>query len=301
MRYFLRDGALYIRGAFTAVMSGTQDSAGDGSITHISTIITARLPRNNTTEDIDSFFKSHLRKNGYDTDAVGLPVTIAVDRLCIFAFDSIMVFILARLGMPGERPDPVTIIVCCREPVPESGLRAILVTAEEAIHQTFITAGYPAAEQRTDSVLICCEETEESPDVYERLARAQALVSETIAYGIPETWAASETAFHRKPAFYIHSSIGGDRWTRWNPDGCPYYPCHPSCEDQRCDFCYCPLYPCGDESQGKWLERENGGRIWSCEGCTLVHTPAVADYLIQHPEASLEELKNIQKKGKNNE
>ncbi|WP_062399841.1 cysteine-rich small domain-containing protein [Methanogenium cariaci] len=120
----------------------------------------------------------------------------------------------------------------------------------------------------------------------------------------PETWTATETPFHRKPAFYIHSSIGGDRWSQWNPDGCPPYypPCHPSCEGQRCDFCYCPLYPpCGEESLGKWLERENGGNIWSCEDCTLVHEPAVADYLTLHPEASVEELIDIRKKGKNQE
>ncbi len=301
MRYFLRDGALYIRGTFTAVMSGTRCSAEDGSITGISTIVAAHPAQTNTKQNIDSFFKRHLRKYGYDTDAVSLPVTTHIDHLCIFAFDGIMIFILARPVRPGVCPDPVTIIVCCREPVPESGLRLLLVTAKEAIHKAFITAGYPDADHTTDSVLVCCEETEESPDVYERLARAQTLVSETMRYGIPETWAVSETPSQRKPPFYIHSSIGGDRWSRWNPDGCPYYPCHPSCEGQRCDFCYCPLYPCSDESQGKWLERENGGRIWSCEGCTLVHTPAVADYLIRHPEASLEELKHIRKKGKNNE
>ena len=301
MRYFLRDRALIIRGTFTTVMSGTQESAGDDTISHVSTIIAAHLPHTNTKEENNSFLESTLRKNEYGSDGVCLPTAMSLDRLCIFAFDGIMVFISAQPGKPGEFPGPVTIIVSCREPLTESCLRALLVTAKEATKQAFISAGYPPAGQERDSVLICCEETEESPNVQERLARAQSLVSETIAYGIPESWAASDTEFHRRPAFYIHSSIGGDRWSRWNPDGCPYYPCHPSCEGQRCDFCYCPLYPCGDESQGKWLERENGGRIWSCEGCTLVHTPIVADYLTQHPEASLKDLKDIQKKGKNNE
>ncbi len=300
MRYFLRDRALFIRGVFTAVMSGTRETDRDSRITHISTIIATHLPQTNTKEDADSYIENLLRESGYDTDAVILPVPNHIDQLRIFAYDGIMVFVLARPGKQGERPAPVTIIVCCREPLPEAGLRTLLVTASEAIHQAFITAGFPD-ESEKDVALICCEETEELPDVHERLARAQALVTETIAYGIPETWAASETQVLRKPPFYIHSSIGGERWTRWNPDGCPYYPCHPSCEGQRCDFCYCPLYPCGDESQGKWLERENSGKIWSCEGCTLVHEPTVADYLIRHPEASLEKLKYIRKKGKDNE
>ncbi|MDE4908687.1 cysteine-rich small domain-containing protein [Methanogenium marinum] len=300
MRYFLRDGALFIRGAFTAVMSGTQETDRDSRITRISTIIATHLPHNNTTEDADTLIGNLLRKSGYDTDAIILPVPNHIDQLRVFAYDGIMVFILAQPGKQGERPDPVTVIVCCREPLPEASLRLLQNTAEDAIHQAFIMAGFPAG-SGTDTFLTCCGETEEYSDFHARLARAEALVTETIAYGIPETWATSEIPFHRKPPFYIHSSIGGERWTRWIPDGCPYYPCHPSCEGQRCDFCYCPLYPCGDESQGKWLERENSGKIWSCEGCTLVHEPTVADYLIHNPEASLKELKNIRKKGKNKE
>ncbi|WFN34404.1 hypothetical protein L1S32_11265 [Methanogenium sp. S4BF] len=301
MRYFLRDGALFIRGAFTMLMPCMHDKAEDGTITHISTIIAAHLPQTNTKEDTDFILETLLRKNGYDTDALSLSVTVPIDRLCIFAYDGIMVFILACPGAAKEPPGPVTIIVCSREPLPEAGLRTLQLTAEEAMHNVFTSAGYSEAQSGRHTVLICCEEREESPNVHERLARAQTLVSETITYGIPETWTVSGTQFPRTPAFYIHSSIGGDRWSRWDPEGCPYYPCHPSCHDQRCDFCYCPLYPCGDESQGKWLERENHGRIWSCEGCTLVHAPAVADYLKTHPEASLEELKQIRKKGKNSE
>ena len=297
MRYFLREGALFIRGAFTAVMSGTQETGKESRITHISTIIATHLPHTNKKEDNESVISDILRKNGYDTDAIFLPVPNR-SQPCVFAYDGIMVFVLTMPGQKREHPGPVTIIVCCREPLPEVSIRTLLDTAEEAMHQAFFEAGF-SAESVSNNLLICCEETEESPDLNERLARAQTLISETIAYGIPETWVVNETPFHRKPPFYIHSSIGGERWTRWNPDGCPYYPCHPSCKDQRCDFCYCPLYPCGDESQGKWLVRENSGKIWSCEGCTLVHEPIVADYLIKHPEASLEELKYIRKKGKN--
>lgn len=300
MRYFLRDGTLFIRGAFTMLRQDALN-AEEGTITHISTIIAADLPHTNTKEDNDSFFDTILRNNGYDADALSLPVTIPPDRVCIFAYDGIMVFILAQPGTTEELPAPVTIMVCSREPLPEAGLKTLQMTAEEAVRTAFIRAGYPAGESGKNTVLIFCEETEESPDVHERLTRAMALVSQTIQYGIPETWAAAEIKNQRKPAFYIHSSIGGDRWSRWDPAGCPYYPCHSSAHEQRCDFCYCPLYPCGDESQGKWLERENSGRIWSCEGCTLVHAPVVADYLTRHPEASLEELKVILKKGKNSE
>ncbi len=300
MRYFLRGGALFIRGAFTMLRPGVQGLIEDGTITDISTIVAFNLlqinTKENTDEDNDSIFETILRKNGYNNDALCLPVTIPIDRLCVFAYDGIMVFIFADPGMAEEPPEPVTIIVCSREPLPAADIRTLQVTAEEAVRSAFTRAGYPDVPPGRDAVYICCENTDESPNLRARLTRAQALVSETIVYGIPKAWTANETTPERRPAFSIHCSIGGDRWSRWDPDGCPYYPCHPSCQDQRCDFCYCPLYPCGDESLGKWLERENRGRIWSCEGCTLVHAPAVADYLTAHPEASLEELKMIQKK-----
>lgn len=301
MRYFLKGRALFIRGAFTMLGPGVEGKDEDGTIAHISTITLAHLPPPYTQEKTDFIFETLLRKNGYKDDALCLPVTTPIDHLCVFAYDGIVVFILTRPGMAEEPPGPVTAIVCSREPFPVTGLRTLQATAKEAVKNAFTIAGYPDDESERDAVFICCETMEESPGLHERLTRAQALISETITYGIPETWAVSETKLPRKPAFYIHCSIGGDRWSRWNPDGCPYYPCHPSCENQRCDFCYCPFYPCGDESLGKWLERENRGRIWSCEGCTLVHVPAVADYLTTHPEASIEELKIIRKKGNKNE
>ncbi|WP_062399843.1 hypothetical protein [Methanogenium cariaci] len=117
MRYFLRDQALFIRGAFTAITPGTRDTAKDSSITRISTIIATHLPQTNTPEDTYFVIGNLLRKHGYAPDAVSLPSSIPIDRLRIFAFDGIMVFILAGLAEPGGRPpDPVTIMVCCREP-----------------------------------------------------------------------------------------------------------------------------------------------------------------------------------------
>ena len=299
MRYFLRDKTFIIRGAFTAIRSDHGDRTGDEEIIHTSTVITAQFPNTNTNtntnQDQKSFFQSILRKNGYDTDTVHFAVTAPVRQFRVFAYDGIMVFIHAQPLGQQEQPGPLTIIVTSRDHLPREGLRALLRTAEEAVEKAPISLGMPASDPKIYSVLVCCEEMEESPDMDERLERAQMLISETLSYGIPETWNPQETESQRTPPFYIHSSIGGERWTRWNPDGCPYYPCHPSCTNQRCDFCYCPLYPCEDESQGKWLERENGGKIWSCEGCTLVHEPFVADYLTLYPEASVKDLKNIQK------
>ena len=77
-------------------------------------------------------------------------------------------------------------------------------------------------------------------------------------------------------------------------EGCPYYPCH--FPGQRCDYCYCPCYPCADEELGEWVESSNGDRVWGCAGCTLLHVPAIADYVKRNPEATLAELKRLRER-----
>lgn len=63
---------------------------------------------------------------------------------------------------------------------------------------------------------------------------------------------------------------------------CKYYPCHDTDKLQSCTFCYCWLYPCEDETKGKWLISKNRlgkglGRktytrkIWDCSNCTYPH------------------------------
>lgn len=296
MRYFLRDKAFVIRGKFTALLSGTKSKTKGEDILHVSTVIAAHLPDANTKDERQSYFQTFLAKNGYDIDTVNIAVSSTPENFCVYAYDAIMVFIHAERNRSDEYPGPVTVIVNSREPFPEEGLQILLDTATGARNQAFIAAGHPAPDPKTNAILICCETQEESPNEEERIKRAQLLISETITHGISEIWTPPENLSGRKIPFNIHSSIGGERWTQWNPNGCPYYPCHPSCTDQRCDFCYCPLYPCGDEALGKWLERENGGKIWSCEGCILVHEPVVADYLRLHPESSVGELKTVQQK-----
>ncbi len=96
----------------------------------------------------------------------------------------------------------------------------------------------------------------------------------------------------REPSFLIYSRFGGGHWVAWTADGCPYYPCHHRA-DQRCDFCYCPLYPCGDASLGEEVASSTAGAIWNCSACTLLHEPAVADHLRRNPMASLAELKRV--------
>jgi adenosylcobinamide hydrolase len=38
------------------------------------------------------------------------------------------------------------------------------------------------------------------------------------------------------------------------------------------------------------VESSNGGEIWNCSRCTLLHEPEIADYLKKYPDASKDEL-----------
>jgi len=73
---------------------------------------------------------------------------------------------------------------------------------------------------------------------------------------------------------------------------CQYYPCH-KLPNQDCTHCFCPLYPCKDPELGRFIRSRRGKRLWSCVDCTLIHKPLVARYLTKHPDATVEELKAI--------
>ena len=52
---------------------------------------------------------------------------------------------------------------------------------------------------------------------------------------------------------------------------CEYFPCHGGVpeEDFNCLFCYCPLYPLGENCGGGFTLLENG--VKDCSGCTFPH------------------------------
>ncbi len=78
---------------------------------------------------------------------------------------------------------------------------------------------------------------------------------------------------------------------------CEYYPCH-HFQGQECTHCFCPLYPCRDTDLGMFVRTKRGKRVWTCIDCRLVHMPHVARYLLEHPDASTEDLKALEKSEK---
>jgi Zn-finger protein len=57
--------------------------------------------------------------------------------------------------------------------------------------------------------------------------------------------------------------------------GCAYFPCHSGLGD--CTFCYCPFYPCGDESKGRYVITKDARKVWSCKDCNWIHRRKVVD------------------------
>lgn len=64
---------------------------------------------------------------------------------------------------------------------------------------------------------------------------------------------------------------------------CEYYPCH--YDGQNCSLCYCPFYPCNDETLGKFVSSKKGGVVWSCEDCFFVHRGEVVKDLFRMIDA----------------
>lgn len=61
--------------------------------------------------------------------------------------------------------------------------------------------------------------------------------------------------------------------SKLNPSMCQYYPCHSAMKDGseficNTDMCFCPIYPCSDETKGQWLNEF----VWDCTDCTFNHT-----------------------------
>ncbi|MDR3223405.1 MAG: cobalt-precorrin-3B C(17)-methyltransferase [Methanobrevibacter sp.] len=99
---------------------------------------------------------------------------------------------------------------------------------------------------------------------------------------------------------YLHS-LTKEFYTNFinnkSPNGsdktCGYYSCH-AMENQQCDFCYCPFYPCGDGSTGgKWIKNKN---VWNCIDCTWIHEKDVVECVKPKIKEILMEVEDLKTK-----
>ncbi|NLA38805.1 MAG: hypothetical protein GX882_05385 [Methanomicrobiales archaeon] len=289
MKYFIRDSTLFIRGEFRAASTGVR-----GGIADVTTILNNTVPR-----DFDSdparYIDLLLARHGLSREHFSLLTAVDMLHLCVLQYDFITAFITAGVTnptAPPTAPHTINIIVHSREGMSDAALLETIITVTGAKAQALHGLGYDFPGTTTDAVVVACERGAGIHTYAGTLTEVGRRVHAAILHGIPEALARQqERVFRGDPSFFIYSRYGGDHWVEWQKEGCPYYPCH--FPGQRCDYCYCPCYPCADEELGEWVESSSGGSVWGCAGCTLLHIPVVADYVKRNPEATLGELKRL--------
>jgi adenosylcobinamide hydrolase len=287
MRYFFRDRTLFLRGDFRAASTGV-----NGGLRGVTTLLNHTVGEAFNHEEPLRTLEDLVAGMGFSRDFFGLLTAVDIRNTCVFHHDFITLFVTAGVTHPNpEAPGTVNIIVQSAEGFSDGALLETILTATMAKADALRALGHPFSGTTTDAVAaasegpVCHEYAGTATDAGRRIYRAA-------FRGVQEALARHEGRVVRKaPSMFIFSRYGGDHWVEWSPEGCPYYPCH--FEGQRCDYCYCPLYPCLDPGLGQWVESKTGGRVWNCSTCTLLHTPKVAEYLKKNPEAGLAELKRL--------
>lgn len=292
MRYFLRGDTLFIRGGFRAASTGI-----DGGVRAVSTLLNHTVPRDFDHADPHRYLGRLVSAEGFGSDFFGLLTAVGMKSLCILHYDFITAFVTAGVSNPNPGgPGTINIIVYSSQPLAESAMLTLIMTATEAKSKALAELGRPFTGTTTDAVIVAWEGEGQEHEYAGTLTEAGSRCYEAVRFGVREALRRHEGEVVRdEPSFFIFSRYGGSHWVEWQKEGCPYYPCH--FQGQRCDFCYCPFYPCGDEELGSWVQSSTGGRVWSCQACRLVHEPEIADYLTRNPEAPLAELKRRWKRG----
>ena len=285
MRYFFKGNTLFLRGDFRAASTGV-----DGGLRGVTTIFNHTVGRDFDHTDPLRQMENLMLGMGFSRDFFGLLTAVAIRTTCILHYDFITLFVTAGLTPPDHASDgTINIIVHSSEGFTDGGLLGALLTVAMAKADALRALGHSISGTATDAVVVASEGT--ACHVYAGTATEPGRrIYEAAFRGVQEALARHEGRVERKaPSMFVYSRYGGDHWVEWSPEGCLYYPCH--FEGQRCDFCYCPLYPCLDPTLGQWVESKKGGRVWNCAECSLLHIPRVAEYLLKNPEAGLRELK----------
>jgi adenosylcobinamide hydrolase len=290
MRYYLRGDTLFIRGSFRAVSSGV-----GGGIGPASTLLQHSVHPGDTCRNPDQIITNEIAREGLPKDFFGLLSPVELRNLCILNYDFITAFITAAGRTAPDDKGIVNIILCSTEGLTDGALISAIISVTEARLLALQSEEYRFPDTPAGEMIVAGE----GEPVHSSAGPATEpgeRIKETVHFGVSEALKRSSGIEKRDaPSFFILSRYGGQHWVEWQPEQCQYYPCH--FEGQRCDFCYCPFYPCGDESLGHLVNSSSQhGKVWNCARCTLLHHPEIARYLKKYPEASLRELKSLEKK-----
>ncbi len=290
MRYYTESDTLFVRGCFRAASTGI-----NGGIRSVSTLLNHTATPNLDPAENEKELVVAAAGAGIGPDWFGLLSTVSVGQSCVLQYDFITVFITA--GIRREEPSragSISIIITSSEGMSDAALLESIMVATEAKTEALLALDQPLTGTPADTV-IAASEGEERHRCAGRMTEAGRRVREAVLHGIPKALTRHDAGVKSaSPAFFIFSRFKGEHWIEWSPQDCPFYPCH--FEGQSCDFCYCPFYPCKDERLGQWAKSANGGKVWNCAACTLLHEPATAAYLKRYPAASREELLRVGRK-----
>jgi len=297
MRYYLANNTLIVRGAFRACSTGE-----GGGIGNVTSLLIHPVDPLNPPDNKQVIRNAKLRNGLSPAAAFGLLIPTQFTQHAVFRYEQVTVFITAGANTRGisrqekyDTTDPLTegsirIICTISGNLPDHDLlKALIAVNEAAVQASSGDDRISGLDQR--GIIIGAE-----PDLTTRgdtNVNVERNIREAVRYGITYTIERLSKGSGKTgiwPSFHIHSTMGGDRWIEWQKKGCPYYPCH--FKGQRCDLCYCPLYPCEDETLGEWTIGSRG-RVWSCVPCTLNHQPSVVHHLQRNPEATSSELKAL--------
>lgn len=284
MRYYLDSLTLFIRGSFRAASTGTP-----GGIRSVSTLLNYTIPHEGEGFDPEKEFDRIISNAGLEQNYFGLTTAVPAHQACVIQYDFVTVFITAGIRRePPATAGGINILIVSSQGMEESALLETILVATEAKAEALQKMDLPLTGTPADAVVAACEGAMSHRSAG-RGTEAGRRVREAVLHGVPEAIQRHDADVHDdRPAFFIFSRFKGEHWIEWTKKDCQYYPCH--FEGQSCDFCYCPFYPCYDETLGQWVASSKGGKIWNCARCRLPHEPGVADYLKKFPGASRQEL-----------
>ena len=305
MRYYLRKDTLIVRGSFRAASNGAE-----GGLKDAKTLLNVTVPRG-FSENASEYLERVSARNGFLAPYFGLLTAVPITNLCIAQYDYITAFVTAAVS---DRNRTINIIVTSEKPLTDAALLGAMMTVTEAKMKVILERKLPSTALSTDAVIVAAEKSGSAAEEFAgpltevgmRITKAvsHALTEAFVRFdnylltnwGVSRGWGGGTNAAllkRKRPSFFIFSRYGGEHWNEWVPEDCPYHPCH-KFDEQRCDFCYCPLYPCHDPEFSEEIEAPQG-KIQSCMDCRFIHEPAVVEHLKANPEAGIKELKAVLK------
>ena len=304
MRYYQANNTLIIRGNFRVCSSGPEGGIKDAT----SLLIHPVPPHIANVHHYFEIEKAALRSGLSSSETSGIITSEPAYPFCIFRYDGVTIFISSgkekgvqsvsdnlKSDFDGENEPFFSIVCVISGECSDKDLLHVLVNITQTKTRVLINSGHSGSKLESHGIIIGSEKNTGNPA--KNPSTLGKNIKQTTRYGISYVLSQlrdtpSTGKKPKEPRFFIHASIGGERWIEWEKGGCPYYPCH--FKGQRCDYCYCPLYPCEDECLGEWTTgSRRGGQVWSCAPCTLNHQPVVVHHLRRNPEASVRELKSL--------